>query len=137
MGGMISLSEQRKKLRLTQKQMAELIGVSQSAVNKWENSDNIVPLYRRPLVAEHYRISLVDLEILCNAKKQQANFIRAIKRDPRTQGSEVLEYSSSDIGLALRDAGLSRDVEYKVYVPRHKKGMPNAGYKVRKKIIKF
>lgn len=55
------ISELRNKIKLTQAQLSEIIGVSQQAVQKWESGSALPDLDKLVLIAKYFNISLDTL----------------------------------------------------------------------------
>jgi transcriptional regulator with XRE-family HTH domain len=137
---MISLLNRRKKLGITQSQMADLIGVNCNTIGKWERGENAVSPTHKQKVEEHYQVSPVDLEILCGVvrqkNKREANLIKALKRDPKG-GTTINELSLSDIRSSFEDAGKKKDLVCRERVIRRAPGMPTKKDKIVNKILEL
>ena len=55
------LKEARKKLRLTQQQVADQIGISPQAISKWERGENMPDVAYFPDISRIYQISIEDI----------------------------------------------------------------------------
>ena len=84
------LREKRKNLRMTQEQMAAYLGVSASAVNKWEKGSTCPDIALLPGLARLLQTDLNTLlsfkEDLCDAEIE--NFVNAVNETVREKGYE-------------------------------------------------
>lgn len=137
----VNLSAQREKLGLTQAQMARMTGTCLGSIQNLEKGIYAISESRWPKIAEYYKVSLNELELLCNSirekNKEQKKIIKSIKRDPKLRTRCLEECDTKYIGDALEDAGESRDVKYEVHVLRNRKGLPKARDWIRTKVIEF
>lgn len=65
------ISEQRKKIGMTQEELAEIIGVSVQAISKWENGWNLPDIENLNRISEALKISLSSL---LNDKNNDVDF---------------------------------------------------------------
>ncbi|MBE6553539.1 MAG: helix-turn-helix domain-containing protein [Ruminococcaceae bacterium] len=56
-----TVAEQRKKLKMTQEELAQRLGITPQAVSKWENSIGLPDVTLFPLIAETLQLSINDL----------------------------------------------------------------------------
>lgn len=91
----------RKKLKITQEQLAENIGVSFQAVSKWENNIALPDITLVPVIAHYFGISTDELLSYDSTEKE--NEIKEIVK-------KAAEYSESDMekGRKILEYGLNK-----------------------------
>lgn len=71
----LKIGKQIRKLRLehkmTQEELAELLGVSFQAVSKWENEQSLPDLTMLPVLADFFRVSMDELMGYCGKTRQK------------------------------------------------------------------
>lgn len=118
-----NLIELRKDLGLTQRQMAEIVGVSESTYSNYENYHAVIPLKRLNIIANKYNKSLdfltgisrsnddnfkhVDIdnkkigerlkEIRLNLKLSQRDFAKKLK----TGYSIISDYETGNVTITI------------------------------------
>ena len=55
------IAEKRKALGLTQRQVAEQLGMSDKSVSKWERDEGCPDITLLPAIASYYDVSIDDL----------------------------------------------------------------------------
>ena len=97
------LRKRRFKLGLTQRKMAELIGVNPRTIEQWESGDNNVSPKKRQKAAESYQISKSEIEKLCFELEKTKTQNRILRKGLNKKPAQTVieEYSSSVIGDAL------------------------------------
>ena len=81
----------RKKLGLTQDQLAEKLGVTAQAVSKWENDQSCPDISMLPKLAEIFGVSTDAL--LGSAPSQQVHHAEVVDRDNKDQGENHFEFT--------------------------------------------
>ncbi len=98
-----NLSFLRKKWGLTQGEMAEVIGLTQSAVGLYESGDREPPLKNLIKIAEYFSVSIDDL-LLKDLRPQGSMLARNLKylrnREHFSQGdmARLLKISKANMG---------------------------------------
>lgn len=104
------LRKGRFELDLTRKEMAELVGVNQKTIEKWENGGANIPLTKRQEVVNFYHIPMSDINKLCLELEETNERYKRVRKDLKDKNKQkapiIDELPSSEIGDALlRDVG--------------------------------
>ena len=91
-----SIYQIRTGAKLTQAQFSELFGVSQQAVQKWENGTSLPDMERIVKIAKYFDVSL-DALILCNDNRVVEEMNRAQALKPQYQNIHDWEFYSSNL----------------------------------------
>ena len=100
----------RKRVNLTQEQLAEKYDVSRQAVAKWENGESIPDIYKIIQIAELFNVSLDFLILGKNVQRQRnekdvKTFIETMKKkeDMWTPDQVISMYGNMSLEEALKD----------------------------------
>lgn len=84
------LQEIRENMELNQKEVADVLKVSQPTYSRWEKEIEIIPLSKLILLASYYNVSLDYICNLSNIKKE--NKIYIYKVDKKISGNNILSF---------------------------------------------
>ena len=100
----------RKRVNLTQEQLAEKYDVSRQAVAKWENGESIPDIYKIIQIAELFNVSLDFLILGKNVQRHRnekdvKTFIETMKKkeDMWTPDQVISMYGNMSLEEALKD----------------------------------
>ena len=108
------IAEQRRKMNLTQDQLAEQMGVSSQAVSKWENDLSCPDISLLPSLSDLFGISIDELwrgesqkivQVLPEGERKDLNKMLLRVRVNTAQGDIV----KVNLPLSLVKVGLERD----------------------------
>lgn len=98
----------RSSLGLTQKEFAEKIGTSQSAVNYWENGKRLPRMEQLFKIAEFMGISVAELAGEKNEKYVVEEAVRTVLKEKYFENYEKM----TDLFLALNEDGQEKVCNY-------------------------
>ena len=82
------LKEYRKALGMSQKELAEKVGRSQTVISSWEIGTGVPDAYYLPTLAKALNVSVADICGLENTKGEDDKLLDAYhKADPTTKGN--------------------------------------------------
>lgn len=86
----LRLQDIRENMELSQKEVANILKVSQPTYSRWEKEVEIIPLSKLILLASYYNVSLDYLSNLSNIKKE--NKIYTYKIDKKISGNNIVSF---------------------------------------------
>lgn len=86
----LRLQDIRENMELSQKELADILKVSQPTYSRWEKEVEIIPLSKLILLASYYNVSLDYICNLSNIKKE--NKIYIYKVDKKISGNNIVSF---------------------------------------------
>ena len=115
------ISQKRKELGLTQKELSELIGVTDKAVSKWERGNGLPDVTRLKPLCDALKVSLneliagEDINELVQMQKMEENIMSLVKENETNKksgklsfviGGVLLVFSMCLLGISISESSI-------------------------------
>lgn len=85
----LRLQDIRENIELSQKEVADILKVSQPTYSRWEKEVEIIPLSKLILLASYYNVSL---DYICNLSNIKKKKIYIYKIDKKISGNNIVSF---------------------------------------------